>query len=136
MKVVVDTNVLVSGMNRLNTCGQVIDLWVNRDIVPCVSTALALEYEAVLLRHCKIRKAAKVQAALQALLSRAQFVPILFSYRPMSPDPADDMVIDCAMNAQAPIITMNTKDFVAAAEQLGLALYTPDSFINDRSREV
>ncbi len=50
MRAVVDTNVLVEGLEKMGPCGQVIDLWVARQFVPCVSTALALEYEAVLTR--------------------------------------------------------------------------------------
>ena len=39
-----------------------------------------------------------------------------FSWRPMSPDPGDEHVIDCAMNACASVVTANTRDFQLAVQ--------------------
>ena len=47
----------------------------------------------------------------------------------MSPDPGDEHVIDCAMNARAPVVTANTRDFQLAAQTLGLAVLTPAEFV-------
>lgn len=44
-RAVIDTNVLLEGITRKADAGRVIDAWANRRFVPCVSTALALEYE-------------------------------------------------------------------------------------------
>jgi predicted nucleic acid-binding protein len=48
IRAVVDTNVLFEGLTRLGTGAEVIDAWVDRRFQPCVSTALALEYQDVL----------------------------------------------------------------------------------------
>ncbi|MBN2344078.1 MAG: putative toxin-antitoxin system toxin component, PIN family [Deltaproteobacteria bacterium] len=129
MRVTIDTNVLLEGLKRKGHCGQIVDLWAARKIEVCVSTALALEYEAVLKRHGGPNRTNQVEKVLQALLFRATFVPIIFSYRPASPDPGDDMVIDCVMNGRTVLITSNTKDFIGAAEQLGFELLTPKKFL-------
>jgi predicted nucleic acid-binding protein len=47
----------------------------------------------------------------------------------MSPDPGDEHVIDCAMNARAPVVTVNTRDFRLAAQTLGLVVLTPVEFV-------
>jgi hypothetical protein len=52
-----------------------------------------------------------------------------FTWRPSSPDPGDDHVIDCAMNAGATVVTSNAKDFQMAHEALGLRVITPKEFI-------
>jgi predicted nucleic acid-binding protein len=93
-----------------------------------VSTALALEYEEVLGRAFGPKRQPTVMAALQALLSRAEFVPIFYTVRPWSPDPDDDLVIDCAFNAGAPIVTSNTRDFRGLEAALGVAVLTPREF--------
>jgi putative PIN family toxin of toxin-antitoxin system len=126
MRVVVDTNVLVEGLNRKGTCGRIVDAWAERLLVPCVSTTLALEYEAVLSRHGEEKTTRDRLRALQALLSRAEFVPVVFSYRPCSLDPSDDFVIDCAMNARAGLVTSNTRDFKSASAELGFVLWSPE----------
>ena len=97
--------------------------------MPCVSTSLALEYEAVLTRGKTTENQRAARMALQALLRRAEFIPILFSYRPQSPDPGDDMVVDCVMNARATIVTSNTRDFRRPAKRLGFTLMTPAEFV-------
>jgi hypothetical protein len=52
-----------------------------------------------------------------------------FSWRPMSPDPGDEHVIDCAMNARASVVTANTRDFQLAVQTLGLVVLTPVEFV-------
>ncbi len=130
MRVVIDTNILVEGLSRKGTCGRIIDLWVENKITPCVSTALALEYEAVLTRNLSEQKVKEVQKAIQALLTRVEFTPIIITFRPSSPDPDDDLVIDCAMNGHAAIVTSNIRDFKNAAKVLGFMLLTPSEFLN------
>ncbi|MCY7322676.1 MAG: PIN domain-containing protein, partial [Phormidesmis sp. CAN_BIN36] len=63
-------------------------------------------------------------------LSVAQYTNIYFSWRPPSPDPGDDLVIDCAMNAGAIVVTSNGRDFQSAKESLGLRVMTPVQFLS------
>jgi putative PIN family toxin of toxin-antitoxin system len=135
MRVVVDTNVLVEGLSRKGTCGRVVDAWVDRKFVPCVSTALAFEYEAVLRRHGSSEKVEDRCRAMQALLARAEFVPVVFSYRPSSPDPSDDFVIDCVMNARAGLVTSNIRHFERASAALGFALWKPTALLAELGEE-
>ncbi len=130
MRLVIDTNVLVEGLSRKGVCGRVVDLWAARRFIPCVSTTLAFEYEDVLTRRGSEEKIERLRRALQALLRRAEFVPVVFSYRPTSPDPGDDFVIDCAMNGRAGIVTSNTRDFRDASKDLGFVLMTPTEFVS------
>jgi len=67
--------------------------------------------------------------ALQALLHRAVFVPIRFTYRPAPPDPDDDHVVDCAMNAAVPVVTSNVRDFQEVASRLGFEVLRPGEFL-------
>jgi predicted nucleic acid-binding protein len=62
-------------------------------------------------------------------LSRVEYIPIYYTWRPASPDPGDDLVIDCVMNANAILVTSNTKDFQQAKRELGLQIITPVEFV-------
>lgn len=64
----------------------------------CVSQALAYEYEDVLATP---ERWARTRFVLDALLHRAELVNAYYSWRPSSPDPGDEHVSDCAMNARA-----------------------------------
>ena len=127
-RAVIDTNILLEGFTRKGEPGRVIDAWVARRFVPCVSTALALEYEEVLLRKFGQNRHDVVRAALQALLTRAEYVPILSRVRPLSPDPDDDFVIECAFNASAIIVTHNLHDFRVAETVLKITVVTSTAF--------
>jgi predicted nucleic acid-binding protein len=94
-----------------------------------VSDALAFEYLDVLSRKLSPAKWLQAQIALRTLLAKAEFILIYYSWRPASPEPGDDLVIDCAMNANALLITANIKDFRAAQTDLGLQILTPLEFI-------
>ncbi|WP_226889390.1 putative toxin-antitoxin system toxin component, PIN family [Nostoc sp. MG11] len=67
----------------------------------------------------------KLQPVLGTLLTLAQFTVIYYSWLPTSPDPGDDLVIDCAMNSGAIVITSNIRDFQKAKESLGVQIMTP-----------
>ncbi len=125
-RVVVDTNILFEGLIKQNgTCGLIVDAWLAGLIDVFISDALAYEYVDVLSRKLSANKWEKAQVALSTLLSLATFVSIYYSWRPASPDPGDDMVIDCAMNANAMVVTLNKKDYRRAERQLGLRVFTP-----------
>jgi predicted nucleic acid-binding protein len=87
------------------------------------------EYMEVLPRELSEARWQKIQPILGMLLAQAEFVTIYYSWRPISPDPGDDHVIDCAMNASAPVVTSNVRDFRQAAQALGLQVITPVEFV-------
>lgn len=62
---------------------------------------------------------------LDAMAARMLPVEIHYLWRPLLADPADDMVLEVAVNASAVrIVTFNSKDF-AGAERFGIAVATP-----------
>lgn len=128
-RAVIDTNILFEGLSRRGPAGSVVDAWVGRRFMPCVSTALALEYEEVLTNKFGDLKRPRVLAALQALLGRVEFVPVVSRVRPLSPDPDDDFIIECAFNARASIVTHNFKDFQVAQEILRIPVLAPADFL-------
>jgi putative PIN family toxin of toxin-antitoxin system len=126
---VVDTNVLIAGLRRSGPAGAILDAWVERRFQPCVSTALALEYEEVLVRKLGEARRESGLRALQALLARSEYVPVWFTYRPTSPDPADDLVVDCVVNSRAILVTDNLRHFRGPSRELGFRLLRPVEFI-------
>ena len=120
---------LIAGLRRSGPAGAVLDAWVERRFQPCVSTALALEYEEVLVRKLGEARRESGLRALQALLARSEYVPVWFTYRPTSPDPADDLVVDCVVNSRAILVTDNLRHFRGPSRELGFRLLRPVEFI-------
>jgi len=131
LRIVVDTNVVFEGLTKQGgASGLIVDAWLARLMVVCVSNALAYEYDNVLSRKLSEARWSKLQSVLGQLLSVAQYTNIYFSWRPTSPDPGDDLAIDCAMNAGAIVVTSNIRDFQSAEESLGLRVMTPVQFLS------
>lgn len=131
LRIVVDTNVVFEGLTKQGgASGLVIDAWLAGLMVVCVSNALVYEYDDVLSRKLSERRWSELRPVLGQLLSMTQYTNIYFSWRPTSPDAGDDLVIDCAMNAGAIVITSNIRDFQSAKELLGLRVLTPVQFVS------
>ncbi len=126
----VDTNVVFEGLtHRDGPAGVIVSAWVAELFQACVSQALAYEYEDVLARKLAPERWARTRFVLDALLYRAELVTAYYSWRPSSPDPGDEHVIDCAMNARAIVVTANLRDFELARVELHLPVLSPVDFL-------
>ena len=128
--VVIDTNVVFEGLTQKGgASGLIIDAW-NADFLQVnISTALAYEYEDVLSRKLSAVRWNRLRPLLLTLVAKARFTRVYFSWRPNSPDAGDDLVIDCAMNAGATLITSNIRDFGNAQQSLGLKVMKPEQLV-------
>lgn len=137
LRVVLDTSVLVAALrSALGASNALLVLVARQKLKPLVTTALFLEYEAVLLR-AEQRLAtgmseADVAGLLQAFASAAEGVELHFRWRPQLADPADEMVLEAAINGHADaLVTHNVADFRAAAARFGLRVVAPGDFLKD-----
>jgi predicted nucleic acid-binding protein len=91
---------------------------------------LVLEYEDALLRPQVGRLGqADVDAVLDYFCRVAHLQQIFFLWRPLLPDPKDDMLLELAVAARCQsIITYNIRDFVGA-ERFGVAVLEPGPFL-------
>ena len=95
-----------------------------------------LEYEEVLLR-AEHRLAAGMSEAdvagfLAAFSSAASGVDVHFQWRHQLGDPADEMVLEAAINGHADaLVTHNVADFAAAAGRFGLRVVTPGQLLKE-----
>ena len=129
-RVVIDTNIVFEGLTKKGSAsGLIVDAWLANLIDVHVSNALAYEYADVLSRKLSDARWTKTRPVLKKLLTQSTYVNINFSWRPSSPDPGDEHVIDCAMNANAIVITLNVTDFRPAQKSLGLQIMQPVPFI-------
>ena len=134
VRLVLDTNVIIAAFRSRNGASNLLLRLVDRDLVkPLCSTALLLEYEAVLSRE-KTRKATghsleDVAIVMSGLAAVCEGVNIAFRHRPMLADAADEMVLDVALNGMVKtIVTHNLRDF-HPARALGIAVVTPAEII-------
>jgi putative PIN family toxin of toxin-antitoxin system len=130
-RLVVDTSVIVAGLrSRLGASNRILTLVAEREIVPLITTALFLEYEDVLNRP-EQRLATgmakeDVLGFMAALASAAEPVNVHFMWRPQLADPADELVLEAAVNGRASaIVTHNVRDFLPAALDFNVEVIAP-----------
>jgi predicted nucleic acid-binding protein len=96
-----------------------------------LSVPLILEYEEALGRHLAEAglTAQDVQAVLDFFCSVAHLQRIFYLWRPLLPDPGDDMVLEVAVAAQcSAVVTHNIRDFAGSA-RFGVKPLTPGEFL-------
>lgn len=137
LRVVFDTSVIVAALRSARGASNALLVLVaEQTIKPLVTTALFLEYEDVLSR-AEHRLAtgmseADIEGFLAAFASAAEGVELHFQWRPQLRDPADEMVLEAAINGQADaLVTHNATDFSAAAARFGLRIVTPGEMLKE-----
>jgi predicted nucleic acid-binding protein len=130
MLAVIDTNVVFEGLTKQGGASRlVVDAWLAGLFQPCVSTALVYEYRSVLSRKLSAERMFRLEIVLAEMLDQARHVEIYFSWRPASPDPGDDLLIDCAIGVNATVVTWNRRDFLYAQARFGLQILSPVEFL-------
>jgi putative PIN family toxin of toxin-antitoxin system len=94
------------------------------------SVPLMIEYEAVLTRpeHLVASGLAvdEVNAVLDAAAKVSVPVALRFLWRPRLKDPADEMVLETAVNGNADwLVTFNTRHLMEAARDFGIRVLRP-----------
>ena len=103
---------------------------------PLMTTALFLEYEDVLRRpeHRLVTGMSEedVERVLAALASAAEPVEVHFRWRPQLRDPADELVLEAAINGRADaLVTHNVRHFTPAIERFQLRVLTPQQCVQE-----
>lgn len=130
-RLTIDTNILVAATrNALGPSFALIQLVRRAAVTMCCSPALFLEFEDVLKRPDQLKASgllpADVDAILNELAGLVEPVVTHYQWRPQLRDPADEMVLEVAVNAQADaIVTYNLRDF-RPAERFGVLVLDPE----------
>ncbi len=131
MKLVLDTDVLVAGLrSRTGASRRLLVLLYEGQFHALVSIAMMLEYEAVLTRPENLEAFHLTKAeVIQFLDSMTYFLlPVtpFFLWRPQLRDPADEHVLETAINGGADaIVTFNSRHFQPAALRFGVDVIRP-----------
>jgi putative PIN family toxin of toxin-antitoxin system len=134
VQIVIDTNVLVAAArSNAGASFEVLRLFAAGDErwQWNVSTALLLEYEAVLKReqHRQGRSVAVVDRFLDDVAFRANRHVIFYLIRPFLADPDDELVLELALASASNYIVTHNRDDFQEARRFGLGVLTPGEFL-------
>ena len=124
MKLVLDTNVLVSALlTPLGVCNRLVRLAIDEAIGVCVDARLMAEYEAVLSRPEFAFPEGEVNELLDTLRLRSE--PMTALPLPVTlPDPSDLPFLEVACAAGAVLVTGNQRHY-PPAQRSGVVVASP-----------
>ena len=128
---VLDTDVLVAAVrSRLGASWQLVDGALAGEFILLVSVPLVLEYEAVLTRPEHVFASGltieEMRLLINGLVAVGRRVRNSFLWRPLLPDPGDEMVFETAMNGGADaLVTFNQRHFETATQDFECSILTP-----------
>lgn len=100
LKIVLDTNVVISMIGRTSPNRWIFDKILNGDIILCVSNEILLEYEEVL--NAKTSKEVTVNFMdFLVTFPYVEHIRIYYNWHLIVQDPDDNKFIDCAVSAQS-----------------------------------
>ncbi len=132
IRAVIDTNVLIAALRSSSGASYQILMAADRGAFQmALSVPLLAEYDDVSARPDMgiSIPASAVDAIICRIAQMAHQQQIYFLWRPILPDPKDDMVLEVAIASGAThIVTFNRKDLRLAA-QFGITVLLPADFI-------
>jgi putative PIN family toxin of toxin-antitoxin system len=134
LRVVLDTNVYVSGtILARGTPFQILEAWRHQAYILVTSEAIIAEIERV-LRYPRIRDRygigeADIVRLAASLRGDALVVPGECVIPPTCSDPDDDILLACALEAQADCIVSGDPDLLTLGNYRGIAVLKPHEFL-------
>ena len=138
---ILDTNVLVAALrSKQGASRQLLVNVLSGRISAGVSVPLFLEYESVLKRPEQLQafslRATEIDEFLSGLATMLKPIDISFLWRPQLKDPADEMVLEAAVNGRCShLVTWNLRDFAQVSQRFNVVCCTPAEYISSAEPE-
>ncbi len=131
MRVVLDTDVIVAAMRSPAGASAALLRAVRAGKLEIViNVPLAMEYEAVCRQGRHVAASGlsphEVDIYISTVIAMAKATPTYFAWRPQLRDPADEFVLDAAINGRVnALITFNRADYGSGPGRFGIEVLLP-----------
>jgi putative PIN family toxin of toxin-antitoxin system len=129
MKIVVDTNVFVSGVFFTGPSYTILDAWRRCIVQIVVSPAILDEYRRVGAELANRFPRISLQPAFDLLAAAAITIPSRRLPQQVCRDPDDDKFLACAMAGKAKHVITGDKAMLATSGYAGVTVLTPREFV-------
>lgn len=127
MKIVVDTNVLISGVFFGGYPRKILSSVVNKGITACATTEIVIEYEEIVQEMIE-RKQGHINRAILTPLIQAMEIIEPISHIEICRDPDDDKFLECAKDSRALYIVSGDKDLLVLKKYENIQIITAKEF--------
>ncbi len=134
MRIVLDTNVLVSGIFFGGPPGAILDAWADGRYELVLTPSIFDEYLTTCARLAASYPGLEYQSILAAIAGHGTLVPDPPSSQPISPDPDDDKFFLCAHAAEARIVS-GDQHVLSTSGWRGIVVLKPRDFLSELADE-
>lgn len=140
MKVVLDTNVLISALLFHAHVGALFDLIESNTIIPCFTPRTLQEFQRVLERPKFAREIQNVgldpEEIVQSVLDKGMIFHDQTMKNIIKEDPTDDAFLVCAQVSGAECIVSGDKHLLRLKEFEGIPIFSPKEFLTYQKKYV
>ncbi len=130
MRVVLDTNVLISGLLFSGPPSMIIQAWRNGKIEILVSPEILEEYYRVAEELTSESPGVDLRPVVDFLAARAKVIEASALSEPVCTDPDDDKFLACAIAGKAEVICSGDKALLKASDYRGVRVIKPRTFVD------
>ena len=129
MRIVIDTNVLISGIFFGGFPRKILSAVVGRKITACATTQIINEYEEIVLEMIN-RKQGHINRAILSPLIKAMKIIEPVTHIEICRDPDDNKFLECAKDSHALYIVSGDKDLLVIEEYENIQIVTAKDFFD------
>lgn len=130
MKIVLDTNVFISGIFFSGPPYQILKAWRNGKVDIVLSEDIFAEYQRVAFELSRQKKGVDITRFLDLIAVNALWVEAPQLPFPVTEDPDDDKFIACALASNTNIIVSGDRHLLSVSGYKGIEVIRPSSFID------
>lgn len=131
MRVVLDTNVLISGAFYSGPPKRILNALIEGKFKMVLSPEILLEYRRVGESFSPEHPNPDFNRMLSLLVNQALIVDAPELEKPLCRDPHDDKFIACALAVGAEVIVSGDNDLLSLSDRLPINVVSPKEFIDD-----
>jgi putative PIN family toxin of toxin-antitoxin system len=129
MRIVLDTNVLMSGIFFSGPPHRILQAWRDGKVQLAVCLEILAEYRQVALRLSRRYKGIDIASLLDLIAVHSHLVQTAPLVSPICDDPKDDIFLACALAAGTRIIVSGDRHLLGVSGWAGLQVLRPQAFV-------
>jgi len=130
MKIVIDTNVFVSGIFFTGPPYRILKAWRNGRLQPAISQEIVDEYQSIVDELSKQYPAIDTIPILDFVSKNTKIIMVPSILEPVCMDPDDYKFIACAIAAHCKIIVSGDKHLLKVSGYCGIQVLKPREFVD------
>ncbi len=127
MKIVIDTNILISGVFFGGFPRKILSAVVSEQITACATTEIINEYEEIIQEMIRRKQGHLNKNILQPFIQLTDIIEPISKIK-LSRDPEDDKFLICAKDAHALYIISGDKDLLILKQYENIQIITAKDF--------